>query len=62
MLHSKRQEETYLSPKQPSFVRQLKEAGYATAITGKWHVSLLHKHNTINAFGFDHRSDWDDYR
>lgn len=57
VLHSKRQEETYLSPKQPSFVRQLKEAGYATAIAGKWHVSLLHKHNTINAFGFDHRSD-----
>ena len=58
VLHSKRQEETYLSPMQPSFVRQLKAAGYATAIAGKWHVSLLHKHDTINAFGFDQYQVW----
>jgi arylsulfatase A len=47
-----------LSPEQPSFARQLKSAGYATAITGKWHVSLLHKHNTIKAFGFDQYQVW----
>ena len=58
VLHSKRQEDTYLSPEQPSFARQLKSAGYATAITGKWHVSLLHKHNTIKAFGFDQYQVW----
>lgn len=58
VLHSKRQEETYLSPQQPSFARQLKSAGYATAIAGKWHVSLLHKHNTITAFGFDQYQVW----
>lgn len=58
VLHSKRQENTFLSPEQPSFVRQLKAAGYATAIAGKWHVSLLHKHNTINAFGFDEYQVW----
>ena len=52
------QENTYLSPQQPSFARQLKAAGYATAIAGKWHVSLLHKHNTINAFGFDQYQVW----
>ncbi|MEF8811573.1 MAG: sulfatase-like hydrolase/transferase [Bacteroidales bacterium] len=34
------------------------KAGYATAIAGKWHVSLLHKHNTINEFGFDHYQVW----
>jgi arylsulfatase A len=58
VLHSKRQEETYLSPQQPSFPRQLKSAGYATAIAGKWHVSLLHKHNTITEFGFDEYQVW----
>jgi arylsulfatase A-like enzyme len=58
VLHSKRQEDTFLSPEQPSFVRQLKAAGYATAIAGKWHVSLLHKHNTINEFGFDQYQVW----
>ena len=30
-----RQENTYLSPDQPSFARQLQKAGYATAIAGK---------------------------
>jgi arylsulfatase A-like enzyme len=58
VLHSRRQEETFLAPEQPSFARQLKSAGYATAIAGKWHVSLLHKHNTINAFGFDQYQVW----
>jgi len=58
VLHSRTQEEIYLSPEQPSFARQLKSAGYATAIVGKWHVSLLHKHNTINEFGFDQYQVW----
>ena len=58
VLFSKEQENRYLSPEQPSFARQLKAAGYATAIAGKWHVSLLHKHNTINAFGFDQYQVW----
>jgi arylsulfatase A len=58
VLWSKRQEEIYLSPEQPSFARQLKSVGYTTAIAGKWHMSLLHKHNTINAFGFDQYQVW----
>ncbi|WP_186775489.1 FAD-dependent oxidoreductase [Rubripirellula tenax] len=58
VLHSRRQEETYLSPDQPSFARQLKTQGYHTAIAGKWHMSLLHQHNTINAFGFDQYQVW----
>ncbi|TWU03390.1 Arylsulfatase [Neorhodopirellula pilleata] len=58
VLHSLRQEEIYLSPAQPSFARQLKSQGYATAIAGKWHMSLLHQHNTINAFGFDQYQVW----
>lgn len=58
VLHSRSQEETYLRPDQPSFARQLKQAGYATGLAGKWHVSLLHKHNTIRAFGFDQYQSW----
>ncbi len=58
VLHSKSQENIYLHPDQPSFPRQLKQHGYATQIVGKWHVSLEHKHNTIQAFGFDHYQTW----
>jgi arylsulfatase A-like enzyme len=58
VLHSKSQENIYLHPSQPSFVRQLKQNGYATQIVGKWHVSLEHKHNTIHDFGFDHYQAW----
>ena len=58
VLHSKRQENIYLKPSQPSFPRQLKQHGYATQIVGKWHVSLEHKHNTIRDFGFDHYQTW----
>lgn len=58
VLHSKNQEDIYLHPSQPSFVRQLKQHGYVTQIVGKWHVSLEHKHNTIEEFGFDHYQTW----
>ncbi len=58
VLHSKKQENLFVDPAQPSFARQLKQHGYATQIVGKWHVSLEHKHNTINAFGFDHYQTW----
>lgn len=58
VLHSKGQENIYLKPTQPSFVRQLKQHGYATQLVGKWHVSLEHKHNTIRDFGFDHYQTW----
>ena len=58
VLHSKNQEDIYLRPSQPSFVRQLKHHGYATQLVGKWHVSLEHKHNTIREFGFDHYQTW----
>jgi arylsulfatase A len=58
VLYSRKQENIYVSPDQPSFARQLKAEGYATAIAGKWHVSLIHKHNTITAFGFDHYQVW----
>ncbi len=58
VLHSKSQENIYLRPSQPSFVRQLRQHGYATQLVGKWHVALEHKHNTIREFGFDHCQTW----
>ena len=58
VLHSKDQEDIYLYPSQPSFVRQIKQHGYATQLVGKWHVSYEHKHNTIREFGFDHYQIW----
>ena len=48
----------YLHIDQPSFARQLKQAGYTTAIAGKWQLSLLHQRNTINDFGFDEYQCW----
>jgi arylsulfatase A-like enzyme len=58
VLHSRSQEEIYLRPDQPSFARQLKQSGYATGLAGKWHVSLLHKHDTIRDFGFEQYQSW----
>ena len=58
VLDTKAKENVYLHPDQPSFARQLKQAGYATELVGKWHVSLEHKHNTINEFGFDQYQTW----
>jgi arylsulfatase A-like enzyme len=54
--------DTYLRVDQPSFARQLKQAGYATALAGKWHLSLLHRHNTIRDFGFDQYVSWQIFR
>jgi len=58
VLDQKTKENVFLDPAQPSFPRQLKQHGYATALVGKWHVSLEHKHNTLTAFGFDHYQTW----
>jgi arylsulfatase A len=58
VLDTKDKEEVHVHPDQPSFARQLKQAGYATELAGKWHISLEHRHNTINAFGFDHYQTW----
>jgi arylsulfatase A len=56
------QANTYLHTDQPSFARQLKQAGYATCISGKWHLSFLFNHNTINDFGFDQYQVWQIFR
>ena len=56
------QANTYLHTDQPSFARQLKQAGYTTAIAGKWQLSFLHHRNTINDFGFDQYQCWQIFR
>jgi arylsulfatase A len=56
--HEARHADIWLRPDQPSFVRQFKQAGYTTAIAGKWQLSLLHRNNTIHDFGFDSYQFW----
>lgn len=58
VLDTKAKEDVFLHPDQPSFSRQLKQAGYATELAGKWHLSLEHKHDTINELGFDQSQTW----
>jgi arylsulfatase A len=55
---AKRHANTYLHVDQPSFARQLKRAGYRTAIAGKWQLSFLHERDTVNHFGFDEYQCW----
>ncbi len=50
--------DVFMDPKQPSFARQLKAAGYNTAIAGKWQLGFLQRHNHIKDFGFDRYLCW----
>lgn len=54
----KQHSDIYLHTEQPSLARQLKQAGYATAIAGKWQLSFLKDRNTINDFGFNTYQCW----
>ena len=54
-----RRHREFLDPAQhPSFARQLKQAGYRTAIAGKWQLSFLAERDTIRGFGFDTYLCW----
>ena len=47
---SKWDDDTYLDPKKfNSFANQLKKAGYATAVAGKWNISWLERNDTVKA-------------
>ena len=49
----------YLDPKKfNSFANQLKKAGYATAVAGKWNISWLERNDTVKALGFDEHCLW----
>ncbi|MEJ6731692.1 MAG: FAD-dependent oxidoreductase, partial [Opitutaceae bacterium] len=55
-------DDAYLDPKQfNSFANQLKKAGYATAVAGKWNLSWLERNDTVKAFGFDEHCLWQMY-
>jgi arylsulfatase A len=59
---SKWEDDTYLDPKKfNSFANQLKKAGYATAVAGKWNISWLERNDTVKAFGFDEHCLWQMY-
>ncbi len=47
-----------LDVSEPSFARQLQEAGYATAIAGKWQLSFLRTQDWVHDFGFDTYMLW----
>ncbi len=52
----------YLDPKKfNSFANQLDEAGYATAVAGKWNISWLERNDTVKALGFDEHCLWQMY-
>lgn len=53
-----RHKELVLDTSQPSFARQLKKAGYSTAIAGKWQLSFLSKQDWVHDFGFDTYMLW----
>lgn len=47
-----------LDKSEPSFARQLRKAGYKTAIAGKWQLSFLAHQDWLNDFGFDTYMLW----
>lgn len=54
-----KQHREFLDPEQEtSFANLLKDAGYATAIAGKWQVSFLFERDTVRSFGFDEYQCW----
>ena len=59
---SKWKDDAYLDPKKfNSFANQLKKAGYATAVAGKWNISWLERNDTVKVLGFDEHCLWQMY-
>lgn len=57
------QHREFLDPaKEQSIGNLFQDAGYATAMAGKWQLSFLHERDTINAFGFDEYQAWQIFR
>ena len=55
-------DDAYLDPKKfNSFANQLKRAGCATAVAGKWNLSWLERNDTVKAFGCDEYCLWQMY-
>ncbi|MEX0715833.1 MAG: sulfatase-like hydrolase/transferase [Planctomycetaceae bacterium] len=53
------QHREFLDPtRETSFANLLKDAGYRTAMAGKWQLSFLHERDTVPGFGFDEYQCW----
>lgn len=53
----------FLDPtKQQSIANLFQDAGYVTAMAGKWQLSFLHERDTIRDFGFDEYQAWQIFR
>lgn len=59
VIYLPKQHREFLDPGQEvSFATVLRDAGYATAIAGKWQVSFLHERDTVRELGFDDYQLW----
>lgn len=47
--------------KEKTFARFLRDAGYATAIAGKWQINDLRKYDALKLHGFDEHCVWPGY-
>lgn len=53
------QHREFLDPqRETSFANLLRNAGYRTAMAGKWQLSFLHERDTVAGFGFDEYQCW----
>lgn len=51
--NNRNEEEIGLDPATPTWVGQLRDAGYRTGLVGKWHLGTLDKYHP-SQFGYDH--------
>ncbi len=59
VIYDARRHREFLDPsRETSFADLLHDAGYATAIAGKWQVSFLFERDTVRDFGFDEYQCW----
>lgn len=59
VIYDPQQHREWLDPaRETSFATLLRDAGYATAIAGKWQVSFLHERDIVREHGFDEYQLW----
>jgi arylsulfatase A len=59
VIYDARRHREFLDPRrETSFANLLQDAGYATAMAGKWQVSFLFERDTVRDFGFDEYQCW----
>lgn len=59
VIYDPKRHREFLDPKrETSFANLLHDAGYTTAIAGKWQISFFFEHDTVRDFGFDDYQCW----